>query len=142
MSQRTSCIPVPQSAAPANSPVAYACLWHRRVRKEPAELAKQRRGEEDAANAASVAAQRKEADTKTKMKGKNRPTRRHAKKQINIIEEKKPKVQQRMKEEVRLMGRAWGGGAALGKCQHGSMLQHPLDDFNLHAAFTCASKQR
>lgn len=71
-----------------------------RVRKEPAELAKQRRGEEDAANAARVAAQRKEADAKTKMKGKNRPTRRHAKKQINIIEEKKPKVQQRMKEEA------------------------------------------
>ncbi len=85
-------------------------LWHRRVRKEPAELAKQRRGEEEAANAARLAAQRKEADTKTKMKGRNRPTRRHAKKQINIIEEKKPKVQQRMKEEVRLVA---GNGFAL-----------------------------
>lgn len=34
------------------------------------------------------------------MKGKNRPSKRHRKKQTNIIEEKKPAIKQRMKEEV------------------------------------------
>jgi U3 small nucleolar RNA-associated protein 7 len=35
------------------------------------------------------------------MKGKNRPSRRHKKKQTNIIEEKKPQIKERIKEEVR-----------------------------------------
>lgn len=34
------------------------------------------------------------------VQGKNKPTRRHKKKQTNIIEEKKPEVLKRMREEV------------------------------------------
>ena len=40
-------------------------------------------------------------DSKTKMKGKNRPSKRHRKKQTNVIEEKRPEVQKRLREEVR-----------------------------------------
>jgi U3 small nucleolar RNA-associated protein 7 len=35
-----------------------------------------------------------------KMKGKNKPSRRHRKKQVNIIEERKPTMKQRMQEQV------------------------------------------
>lgn len=38
------------------------------------------------------------------MKGKNRPSRRHRKKQANIIEERKPSIKQRMREQV---GAGW-----------------------------------
>lgn len=34
------------------------------------------------------------------MKGKNKPSRRHRKKQVNIVEEKKPNVKQKVQEEV------------------------------------------
>jgi U3 small nucleolar RNA-associated protein 7 len=37
------------------------------------------------------------------MKGKNRPSKRHRKKQIKIIEEKKPEVIKRQTEEVRYL---------------------------------------
>ncbi|GLI58833.1 hypothetical protein VaNZ11_000597 [Volvox africanus] len=71
-----------------------------RVRKEPAEVARQRRQEEAAANTARRVAMRREAETKDKMKGKNRPSRRHRKKQNNIIEDRKPAVKERQKEEA------------------------------------------
>lgn len=70
-----------------------------RVRKEPAEVVAQRKKEEAAANAARLAAERKEAEAKAKMKGKNRPSRRHRKKQTNIIEDRKPAIKQRQQEE-------------------------------------------
>lgn len=59
----------------------------------------ERRAAEEAANAARLAAQRAKSEVKVKMKGKNKPSRRHKKKQGNIIEEKKPQVQARMKEQ-------------------------------------------
>lgn len=68
----------------------------------------QRKKEEAAANAARLAAERKEAEAKAKMKGKNRPSRRHRKKQTNIIEDRKPAIKQRQQEEVR------GGGVGSG----------------------------
>ncbi|KAG2498320.1 hypothetical protein HYH03_003580 [Edaphochlamys debaryana] len=71
-----------------------------RLRKEPGEVAAQRRQEEAAANAARLAAQRREAEDKVKMKGKNRPSKRHRKKQTNIIEERKPTVKERQKQEA------------------------------------------
>lgn len=40
------------------------------------------------------------AEARSKMKGKNRPSKRHRKKQTNIIEERKPGVKQRMREQV------------------------------------------
>ncbi|KXZ55840.1 hypothetical protein GPECTOR_2g1391 [Gonium pectorale] len=71
-----------------------------RVRKEPAEVVAQRRQEEAAANAARLAALRRESETKAKMKGKNRPSRKHRKKQSNIIEDRKPTVKERQKQEA------------------------------------------
>lgn len=37
----------------------------------------------------------------SKMKGKNKSSKRHRKKQTNIIEDKKPGMKQRQKEQVR-----------------------------------------
>ncbi|GLC43907.1 hypothetical protein PLESTB_000921800 [Pleodorina starrii] len=71
-----------------------------RVRKEPADVARERRSEETAANAARLAAMRREAEAKAKMKGKNKPSRRHRKKQSNIIEDRKPTIKERQKEEA------------------------------------------
>ncbi|PNW74954.1 hypothetical protein CHLRE_12g502800v5 [Chlamydomonas reinhardtii] len=71
-----------------------------RVRKEPAEVLQQRRRQEEDANAARMAALRREQENKVKMKGKNKPSRRHRKKQSNIIEDRKPTIKERQKEEA------------------------------------------
>jgi DNA invertase Pin-like site-specific DNA recombinase len=70
------------------------------VLKEPVDVAAQRRQQESAANAARLAAQRSKADDKAKMKGRNKPTRRQKKKQMNIIEDKKPVIRAKIQEEV------------------------------------------
>lgn len=70
-----------------------------RVEKEPAEVQKQRQAEMEAANLARIRQQREKSDAKTKMKGKNKPSRRQRKKQQNIIEEKKPKIKASMREQ-------------------------------------------
>ncbi|GIL47302.1 hypothetical protein Vafri_4155 [Volvox africanus] len=71
-----------------------------RVRNEPAAVARQRRQDEDAANTARLVAMRREAEAKDKMKGKNRPSRRHRKKQNNVIEDRKPAIKERQKQEA------------------------------------------
>ncbi|EFJ50965.1 hypothetical protein VOLCADRAFT_103611 [Volvox carteri f. nagariensis] len=71
-----------------------------RVRKEPADVMKERREEEAAANTARLVAMRRKSEVKAKMKGKNKPSRRHRKKQSNIIEDRKPSIQERQKEEA------------------------------------------
>lgn len=76
------------------------CCWQ--VLKEPADVAKQRRDAEAAANAARLAAQRAKSEERSKMKGKNKPTRRQKKKQMNIIEDKKPMIRSKIQEEVRM----------------------------------------
>lgn len=69
------------------------------VAREPREIQKERQAEEAAANAA----RRKEAllssDNKARMKGKNKPTRRRKKKEMHIIEERKPEMKARMREQ-------------------------------------------
>lgn len=70
------------------------------VLKEPKDVAQQRRDEEAAANAARSAAAAAKADARTKMKGKNKPTRRQKKKQMNIIEERKPSLKAKLAQEV------------------------------------------
>ncbi|KAL6757695.1 WD40-repeat-containing domain protein [Haematococcus lacustris] len=70
-----------------------------RVRKEPAEVLKEKRLEAAAATKERRAAAEEKNEAKSKMKGKNRPSKRHRKKQTNIIEERKPVVKQRMKEQ-------------------------------------------
>ena len=71
------------------------------VVKEPAEVQKQRQIEAEMANRARKKGQQDKADKKTKMKGKNKPTRRQRKKQQNIIEERKPKMKASMRDEQR-----------------------------------------
>lgn len=70
-----------------------------RVEKEPAEVQKERQAAAEAANLARLREQRAEAEKRTKMKGKNKPTRRQKKKQQNIIEERRPKIKAAMREE-------------------------------------------
>lgn len=72
-----------------------------KVLKEPKDVAQQKRDEEAAANAARKAAAAAKVDERTRMKGKNRPTRRQKKKQMNIIEDKKPMLKINMQEEER-----------------------------------------
>lgn len=79
---------------------SYLCNLLLQVLKEPVDVAQQRREAEAAANAARVAALRAKAEEKTKMKGRNKPTRRQKKKQMNIIEDKKPVIRAKVQEEV------------------------------------------
>ena len=95
------------------------------VLRAPPEVQKERAAEAAAANDAALAAQRAKNDSKTRVKvggsgwrggaelpdcspaprppstsqGKNKPTRRQRKKQLNVIEERKPVIKQRMREE-------------------------------------------
>jgi len=71
-----------------------------RLRREPLEVQKERAAAAAAANAARTGEQRQENDDKKKMKGKNRPSKRHRKKQGNIIEDKQPEVVKRMREQA------------------------------------------
>ena len=59
------------------------------IRKEPQEILEERREQARLASAAKFKAQEDKNDAKTKMKGKNKPSRKHKKKQSNIIEAKK-----------------------------------------------------
>lgn len=89
-----------------------SCVVYLQVLKEPKDVAQQRRDEEAAANAARSAAAAAKADARTKMKGKNKPTRRQKKKQMNIIEDKKPLLQAKIQEEVRRA--VWGRRGGVG----------------------------
>ena len=59
------------------------------VRREPKEVQEQKRAAEAEANTARKREQAARNEAKARMKGKNRPTRRHRKKKSNIIEDKK-----------------------------------------------------
>lgn len=56
------------------------------MRKEPKEVAEERRAEAAEANAARRKEGLEKNEAKKRMKGKNKPTRRQKKKQLNIIE--------------------------------------------------------
>jgi hypothetical protein len=79
------------------------------VLREPKDVQQQRRAEEAAANAARVAAQRAEAEGKTKMKGRNKPTRRQKRRQMNVIEDRKPALRLKVAEEVGVCVVGWVG---------------------------------
>lgn len=88
------------------------------VLKEPKDVAQQRRDEQAAANAARNAAAFAKAEARTKMKGKNKPTRRQKKKQMNIIDEKKPGLKLKLQQEVRTdwlhdTAAGWGGAGRM-----------------------------
>lgn len=59
------------------------------IRKEPREVLEERRAQAKEANTAKLKVQEEKNEAKTKMKGKNKPSRVHKKKQSNIIEAKK-----------------------------------------------------
>eukprot|EP00891_Asterochloris_glomerata_P003549 jgi/Astpho2/3549/fgenesh1_pm.00057_%23_8_t len=71
------------------------------VQKEPREVQAERRAQQEEAERARRKQQRDKNESKAKMKGKNRPSKRHRKKQTNIIEERKGQLQQRMDEEAK-----------------------------------------
>ena len=59
------------------------------VQREPEEVRQEKLDAARAANKGVRAAQQAKNERKTKMKGKNKPSRRFRKKQSNIVEEKK-----------------------------------------------------
>eukprot|EP00798_Chlamydomonas_sp_ICE-L_P015753 gene15753-21876_t len=71
------------------------------VRKEPSQVQEQKRLESLEANEARNKTMAEENAKKTKMKGKNRPSKRHRKKVDNIVEEKKPALTKRLQDEER-----------------------------------------
>ena len=73
------------------------------MRKEPKEVQQEKQKLEADANRVRRKQAGDKNDAKTKMKGKNRPSKRHRKKQTNVIDEKKPEVLKRLREEVRCM---------------------------------------
>jgi type II secretory pathway component HofQ len=75
-------------------------LCMHQVLKEPADVVAARREAEAAANAARLATQRARADERARMKGRNKPTRRQKKKQLNIIEDRMPALRAKLQEEV------------------------------------------
>jgi U3 small nucleolar RNA-associated protein 7 len=66
------------------------------VRKEPAEARAAAAAEARAANAARSAAALEKAEARKRMKGKNKPSRRAARKKANIIEERKGPMRARV----------------------------------------------
>ena len=59
------------------------------VKREPEEARQEKLAAAAKANADAKAAQQAKNEARTPMKGKNRPSKRHRKRQTNIIEEKK-----------------------------------------------------
>jgi len=72
-----------------------------RVRQEPKDVQKERQEQQAEANRARRRQQDDKNDAKTRMKGKNRPSKKHRKKQMNVIEEKKPEMLKRLADEER-----------------------------------------
>lgn len=71
-----------------------------RLKQEPGEVARARQHAQRAANMAARRDALEKSNVRTRMKGKNRPSRRAAKKQRNVIEERKADVMQRMQEQA------------------------------------------
>lgn len=69
------------------------------IRKEPKEVQIQRQQQAAEANKLHKQEQQEQNEGKKKMKGKNKPSRRHRKKQENIIEEKKGQIRKDMQEK-------------------------------------------
>jgi U3 small nucleolar RNA-associated protein 7 len=70
------------------------------LRREPAAVAAERAAEAAAANAARLAQARERTDGKKRMKGKNKPTRRQHRKQMNVVEDKRGAVGKAMQREA------------------------------------------
>ena len=69
------------------------------IRKEPKEVQMERQQQAAEANRLQRKEQQEKNDAKKRMKGKNKPSKKHKKKQINIIEEKKGRVRQEAQQQ-------------------------------------------
>ena len=85
----------------------FRCL---QIRKEPKEVQMERQQQAVEANRLQRKEQQEANDAKKRMKGKNKPSKKHKKKQINIIEEKKGRIQQEAQQQQQ--PDANGSGAA------------------------------
>ena len=85
--------------------VCAPSAWGMQVRKEPKEVACERKEEARAANVAVRKGQQEQNEAKKRMKGKNKPTRRQRKKQLNVIEERRGEGE----HQRHLPGRPLGG---------------------------------
>lgn len=74
------------------------------VQRTPLEVQKEKAVQAAAANQDLLDKQRGKTDARTPMKGKNKPSRRQKRKQLNVIEDKKPGVKERMREQGVLGG--------------------------------------
>ncbi|EFN58765.1 hypothetical protein CHLNCDRAFT_29762 [Chlorella variabilis] len=70
-----------------------------RVVREPRDVQKEKQAAAQEANRARLEEQRQKNEEKKRMKGKNKPSRRQRKKQANIVEERKPGIKARMREQ-------------------------------------------
>ncbi|KAK2080015.1 hypothetical protein QBZ16_002410 [Prototheca wickerhamii] len=72
---------------------------HRLLDKLQPEMIKERAALAAEANAARRERERRRTDARTPMKGKNKPSRRQKRKQLNIVEDRKPAVKERMRQQ-------------------------------------------
>tara|TARA_B100000900_G_scaffold246737_1_gene209878 strand:+ start:24 stop:458 length:435 start_codon:yes stop_codon:yes gene_type:complete len=68
------------------------------VRRDTTEAAEARRSEARAANEAALRSQRAKNAEKTRKKGKNKASRRHRKKQVNVIVDRRDETAKKLKE--------------------------------------------
>jgi U3 small nucleolar RNA-associated protein 7 len=79
--------------------------------REPREVQLQRRKESAEAEAAARKAQHQATDERKKMKGRRKPSARHRRKQLNVIDEKR-QTQLETQRQARLAGKGAGSAAA------------------------------
>jgi len=70
------------------------------IKLDPKQVVAQKKEQQRAAAAAIVSKQRAKNESKQKMKGKNKPTKRHRKKQLNIIRDNKEAVEELVKQKT------------------------------------------
>lgn len=75
-------------------------------------MQKERQEEARRAAAELAGAERQKQEVKTRMKGKNKPSRKFRKKQLNVIDEKKVAMEERKREEAARARRAKQEGGA------------------------------
>eukprot|EP00873_Tetraselmis_striata_P008187 jgi/Tetstr1/428451/TSEL_018464.t1 len=83
-----------------------------KVRRAPKDVQKERQEEARRAAAELAGAERQKQEVKTRMKGKNKPSRKFRKKQLNVIDEKKVAMEERKREEAARARRAKQEGGA------------------------------
>lgn len=86
--------------------------------REPLEVQQEKQRLAEEANRAQLHKQRQKNEDKTKMKGKNKASRRHRKKQSNIIDERKDKARQEAAAQKKQRDKQHKDAAAAAEQQH------------------------